>query len=89
MQRRPLHMTVARLSAPGVDSRQLPPLFAHCVTLSDTPRAPITSAPDASGRTVWNIGGHLAESGVERSREEQIAATKNELAKILFPARVP
>ena len=76
MQRRPLHMVLAR-------GASLPPLFAHCVSLSDKPRATITTATDALGRPVWYIGGQLAESGVECSRDEQIATARAELAKII------
>jgi glycine/D-amino acid oxidase-like deaminating enzyme len=76
MQRRPLHMVLAR----GAD---LPHLYAHCVSLSDKPRATITTTTDATGRAVWYIGGQLAESGVDRSREDQIAEARAELAKIL------
>ncbi|VAX40670.1 hypothetical protein MNBD_PLANCTO03-854 [hydrothermal vent metagenome] len=85
MQRRPLHMTVARLSEPGssAESGGLPLLFAHCVSLSDKPRATITTPIDALGRPVWLIGGQLAETGTTRSPHDQIAATKAELTKIL------
>lgn len=75
MQRRPLHMVLAR--------GPLPHLYAHCVGLSDKPRATITSAADAAGRAVWYIGGTLAETGVERQPAEQIAFARRELAEIL------
>ena len=76
MQRRPLHMVLAR--APS-----LPRVYAHCVSLSDKPRATITTATDAAGRTIWYIGGQVAESGVDRTRDDQIAVARAELAKIL------
>lgn len=75
MQRRPLHMVLAR--------GPLPHLYAHCVGLSDKPRATITSATDAAGRTVWYLGGTLAETGVDRAPAEQIALAKRELAEIV------
>lgn len=75
MQRRPLHMVLAR--------GPLPHLYAHCVGLSDKPRATITSATDAAGRTVWYIGGTLAETGIDRTPAEQIDFTRKELAEIL------
>jgi hypothetical protein len=86
MQRRPLHMVLAR--RPSEDPRKpqpssLPPLFAHCVSLSDKPRATITTATDRVGRTVWYIGGQIAESGVERSRADQIEAARRELGEVL------
>ncbi|HZW09908.1 MAG TPA: FAD-dependent oxidoreductase [Phycisphaerales bacterium] len=75
MQRRPLHMVMARGGLPG--------LFAHCVSLSDKPRATITTARDRAGRSVWWIGGQIAESGVERSTEGQVAAARRELGEIV------
>lgn len=75
-QRRPLHMVMVR-------SPRLPPLFAHCVAASTLPRLTVTSATDEAGRTVWYIGGALAESGVERSRGEQIESAREELSACL------
>jgi glycerol-3-phosphate dehydrogenase len=80
MQRRPLHMVMAR-------GRTLPPLYGHCVGLSDKPRITVTSQQDAAagegGRTVWYIGGQIAETGISRDREDQIAAAKRELGACL------
>ncbi|MCC6320859.1 MAG: FAD-dependent oxidoreductase [Phycisphaerales bacterium] len=75
MQRRPLHMVMAR--------GRLPAVFGHCLGggLSDKPRVTITSQMETSGRTVWYIGGAIAEDGVSRSREDQIAASKAELSR--------
>lgn len=75
MQRRPLHMVLAR--------GRLPLLYAHCVGVSDKPRVTITSAIDAAGRTVWYIGGTAAEDGVERSQTEQIERVKDELGEVV------
>ncbi len=87
MQRRPLHMVLARFGAgtSGIQPQApgLSPLFAHCVSLSDKPRATITTATDRAGRTVWYIGGQIAESGVGRSRDDQIGAARRELREIL------
>jgi glycerol-3-phosphate dehydrogenase len=69
MQRRRLHMIMVR-AKPGV----LPPVFGHCVGLSDTPRITISTQTDSEGRTVWYLGGQIAESGVERDRQPQIDA---------------
>lgn len=84
MQRRPLHMVLLRETQPN-NSRELPELFAHCIGggLTDKPRITVTSARDAEGRRVWYIGGQLAEEGVTRERQEQIAAAKRELAECL------
>ncbi len=75
MQLRPLHMVIAQGA--------LPQLYAHCLGSGTTPRLTITSYPLAENKTVWNIGGQLAESGVERSAEEQIAVAQHELRQIL------
>ncbi len=76
MQLRPLQMVALRGELPGI--------YAHCLGSSATPRVTINSAKDASGRTVWYLGGQLAEEGVGRSAEAQIAAARAELAA-LFP----
>ncbi|MCC5786036.1 MAG: FAD-dependent oxidoreductase [Phycisphaerales bacterium] len=78
MQRRPLHMVLARKPA-GED---FPRIFGHCVGAGSKPRLTITSG-DSGGRTVWWIGGQIAESGVDRSRDEQIAETLAELRSVL------
>lgn len=75
-QRRPLHMVMLR-SAPGA-------FFGHCVGTSSSPRLTITSGAMAeTGEVVWYIGGHVAESGVERAPREQVAATRRELAECM------
>lgn len=79
-QRRPLHMTLLR----GED---LPPMFGHCVDGNRT-RITITSGRDREGRTVWQLGGDLAETGVDRSSEAQIAHAVRELTAVL-PALDP
>lgn len=55
-QRRPLHMLMARGA--------LPELNGHCVDGART-RLTITTDSDSAGRTVWQIGGRIAEDGVE------------------------
>ncbi|HID48446.1 MAG TPA: FAD-dependent oxidoreductase [Chromatiales bacterium] len=76
MQLRPLRMVALRGG--------LPRTWAHCLGASTTPRVTITSHPDRQGRTVWYVGGQLAEEGVDRTAAEQIAVAKKELAA-LFP----
>ncbi len=80
MQRRPLHMVSVRHSYPH-------PLNAHCIghDFGMTPRMTITTHPQPDGRQLWYLGGELAESGVQRSRDEQIAFARAELAA-LFPS---
>ncbi|MCU7812909.1 MAG: glycerol-3-phosphate dehydrogenase, partial [Candidatus Thiodiazotropha sp. (ex Notomyrtea botanica)] len=75
MQKRPLQMVMLK--------GDLPPLYAHCLGASANPRLTVTSYPLASDKTLWYLGGDVAEQGVGRSREEQIAAAKRELNQLL------
>ncbi|HTM63907.1 MAG TPA: FAD-dependent oxidoreductase [Gammaproteobacteria bacterium] len=77
MQRRPLHMVVVKLPFDFT-------LYAHCMGLGTRPRITITTHHTQSGKTVWYLGGQLAEDGVERSKEDQIATARKELSS-LFP----
>lgn len=70
MQRRPLHMVLAR--------GQLPLLNGHCVDGRKT-RVTITSDRDEAGRIVWQIGGQLAEDGVALDPTELIRRAAIEL----------
>lgn len=76
-QRRPLHMVVAKTDFSY-------PLYAHCIGLSTVPRITITTHTARDGKTVWYMGGQIAEEGVNRSYEQQIDATRQEL-QTLFP----
>ena len=58
--RRPLHMLMAR--------GPLPDLNGHCVDAGRT-RVTITSDNDDTGRRVWQVGGQVAEDGVEMDPE--------------------
>ncbi len=73
-QVRPLHMVMAR-NTPG-------PMFAHCVAASTTPRLTITSGK-LGDEWVWYIGGKIAEEGVARTPEAQIAYAHEELRACL------
>ncbi|OUS24031.1 hypothetical protein A9Q99_26150 [Gammaproteobacteria bacterium 45_16_T64] len=77
MQRRPLHMVMVKHALPY-------PLFAHGVGSGSKPRITITSHQTEDGKLVWYLGGDIAENGVERDQESQIAEGKKELAS-LFP----
>lgn len=77
MQRRPLHMVMVRHPS-------LPPLYAHALGLSATPRLTITTHRCSDGSAIWYVGGEIAESGVTRSETEQIACARRELAEV-FP----
>jgi len=74
-QRRPLHQVLVR-NAPAL-------LWAHCFDTSDKPRVTITTHRLQDGTLVWNIGGLLAENGVQQSEAELIAAARVELATLL------
>lgn len=75
MQRRPLHMVLAR--------GDLPELAGHCVGAAMVPYATITSDRDDAGRVVWAIGGRVAEQGVGRSEAQQIKAGRDELESLM------
>lgn len=78
-QTRPLHMTFLKRS-------DLPPVFVHCIgdSFSLTPKLTLTSHRDSDGNSVWYLGGEIAESGVTRTEEQQVAAAKTLLTE-LFP----
>jgi len=77
MQRRPLHMVIAK-------GPSLKPLYAHCLGGGPKPRITVTTHPAADGQWVWYLGGDLAEAdGVAREPEAQIAAAKKEVAGLL------
>ncbi len=67
MQLRPLHQLVVR--------GDLPDFYSVCIGTGPKPPVVITTHRDASGRTVWWIGGDIAEArGVARCEDEQIEA---------------
>lgn len=78
-QLRPLNMVY-------VKQQNLPLVYVHCIgdSFSLTPQLTVTSHRDREGTDVWYLGGELAESGVGKSDEEQIAAARS-LTNALFP----
>lgn len=70
MQRRPLHMVMLR--------GNLPVLNGHCVD-GRTTRVTITSDVDSACRTVWQVGGRIAEDGVRLAASDLIRHAKSEL----------
>lgn len=74
MQRRPLHMVMVRGTMPA--------LFGHCVDGNKT-RLTITTNHDRTGRTVWHIGGEVAEKGVPCDTGAQLAAARRELNAVV------
>lgn len=77
MQRRPLHMVVVKHTFPYS-------LYAHCLGFGSVPRMTITTHQADDGKTVWYLGGQIAEEGVKRSRDDQIRFAQKELQE-LFP----
>ena len=76
MQLRPLKMVMVR---GGLTEA----VFAHCMGAGINPRVTITSHSDRDGDIVWYLGGQLAEDGVHRSDDEQIAKAQRELAELI------
>jgi glycine/D-amino acid oxidase-like deaminating enzyme len=74
MQRRPLHMAVAR--------GELPWLNGHCIDAAAT-RVTITSTRDFANRVVWQIGGQLAEEGVLSTPRAMMARAREELEEVI------
>jgi glycerol-3-phosphate dehydrogenase len=74
-QRRPLHMVVVKTDFAY-------PVFAHCFGLSSTPRITITTHQAKDGKTIWYLGGQIAEEGVHLSAEQQCALAIKELTEI-------
>ncbi len=70
MQRRPVHIVMAR--------GELPPLNGHCADGART-RVTVTTADTTPGRTIWQIGGQVSEDGVEMDTPSLAAHAKNEL----------
>jgi glycine/D-amino acid oxidase-like deaminating enzyme len=79
MQVRPLHMLAVKLPHET-------PAYLHCIgdSFGMTPRLTITSHPQSDGSWIWYVGGEIAESGVERSSEAQIAEGQRQLQET-FP----
>jgi hypothetical protein len=85
-QVRPLHMVYVRAAGNDPEEGGLPALYGHAlagltgVSGADKPRVTVTTQGDGAGRTVWNVGGLIAETGVERPRHAQVEHAKKELA---------
>lgn len=77
MQRRPLHMVLVKTDFSY-------PLYAHCIGMGTTPRITVTTHRTHDGKTVWYLGGQIAEEGVNRDPQAQRDYAKKELTE-LFP----
>lgn len=77
MQLRPLHQLIIR-------KRGLPDFYSVCVGTGPKPPLVSTTHVDSEGRTLWYIGGDIAEQeGVARTEAEQITAGKALFAKLM------
>lgn len=76
MQRRPLQMVLVKFNTPYA-------FFAHCIDNGTNPRITITTHPSVDGKTVWYLGGQIAEEGIHRTSEQQIDIAKKELQTLL------
>jgi glycerol-3-phosphate dehydrogenase len=74
MQKRPLHMVLARGKLPAVNG--------HCVDGART-RVTITSDSDSLGNTIWQVGGQIAEEGVAIDGARLIRRAYDELVAVL------
>ncbi len=75
MQSRPLHMVMAR----GVS---LPTLNGHCADGAAT-RVTITTSRDFSNTPIWQIGGQIAERGVNMDESTLIRFARDEIRAVL------
>ena len=74
MQKRPLHMVLLH--------GNLPVLNGHCVDGART-RVTIITDSDSRGRTVWQVGGQLAEDGVNCDEQSLVRGARDELLAVL------
>ena len=74
MQLRPLKMVLA--------CGRLPILNGHCVD-GATPRVTITTSSSSTGATIWQIGGEIAETGVEMADGDLLRFAKSEVESVL------
>ncbi|MCC7146818.1 MAG: FAD-dependent oxidoreductase [Phycisphaeraceae bacterium] len=70
MQMRPLHMAAVR--------GNLPELNGHCADGAHT-RVTVTTADDAQGRRIWQVGGQVSEDGVAMEPMDLIRHARKEL----------
>ena len=78
-QTRPLHMVYLKNS-------NLPKVYVHCIgnNFKLNPLVTVTSHEAKNGQIVWYLGGAIAESGIDKSKSEQIKAAQK-LMRQTFP----
>ncbi len=74
MQRRPLHMVMLRGA--------LPELNGHCIDGAAT-RLTVTTARDYAEKPIWQVGGQIAEDGVQMSPRQLIEHAFREIRAVL------
>jgi len=79
MQRRPLHIVMAR--------GDLPELNGHCVEGTAT-RLTITTAEHTDGDNIWQLGGRIAEEGVELDRDALVERAIDEVKEFVCDAQL-
>ena len=77
MQTRPLHAVMVKLE-------EHLPLYAHYIGLHHTPRVTVTSHTAHDGKTIWHLGGRIAEEGIHLDSITQCKRARDELSD-LFP----
>jgi len=77
MQIRPLHMAMVAHNSNNL------PLFAHAVCTSSTPLLTVTTHRTRQNRSVWYLGGSIAEAGVTQTKEDLIANAQASIRKLL------
>jgi glycerol-3-phosphate dehydrogenase len=77
MQRRPLHIVMAK--------GPLPKLNGHCVEGAAT-RLTVTTAEHTTGEAVWQLGGRIAEDGVDLDRDAIVARGAAEVRQVVCDA---
>lgn len=74
MQRRPVHIVLAR--------GNLPTLHGHCTDGART-RVTVTTVDPTPGATVWQIGGQISEDGVSMDSDKLALHARNELSQAI------
>lgn len=64
------------------ESDRLPELCGHCVDGRKT-RVTVTSTTDHVGRSIWQLGGQIAEDGVALDSVPLVHLARDELASVL------
>jgi glycerol-3-phosphate dehydrogenase len=84
MQTRPLHMVLVRGDLPHLNGHCVDGRTTRVTITSDTERSDTGASDcDAAGRTVWQVGGQIAEIGVALDERSLLARAADELAAVI------